>query len=336
MLHTECLLSIPAHSRNASLCGYHLSFLCRYRSVAATVTASVAKPFPDRPLEGLLVISAEILPMAGSTYEVRNTVFTSLGTPVCALRFITSLSHLYFRILQAGGRPSPAAVELGRQLERQIRDARAIDVEALAIAPGEAVWALRCDVRVLDDAGNLGDAAALATIGALLHFRRPDVSLDAATGRVTVHSYTSRAPVPLAVHHIPVSITFGVFPRGGSADGAHTTGPGADDGEDADGELLALDPTDRESAVSSTSVRFVLNAHRELCGVHKLGGVPLRPAALLAAARTAAERAAALVAALQDALAAAERDVVDRDRQRHAAAAGYTTAKGAVDVTHVR
>ena len=36
---------------------------------------------------------------------------------------------------------------------------------------------MRTDVRVLDDWGNLIDSCALATIAALLHFRRPDVTI---------------------------------------------------------------------------------------------------------------------------------------------------------------
>lgn len=39
------------------------------------------------------------------------------------------------------------------------------------------MWSVRTDVRVLDDSGNLIDCCALATIAALLHFRRPDVTV---------------------------------------------------------------------------------------------------------------------------------------------------------------
>jgi hypothetical protein len=45
--------------------------------------------------------------------------------------------------------------------------------ESLCIAGGKLVWSLRVDCHVLDHGGNLVDACALATIAALLSFRRP-------------------------------------------------------------------------------------------------------------------------------------------------------------------
>lgn len=74
-------------------------------------------------------------------------------------------------------RVSEEAVEVGRLIERSLRDSRAIDTEALCIRAGEKVWAVQIDVHVLDDGGNLIDAASIATVSALLHFRRPDVSI---------------------------------------------------------------------------------------------------------------------------------------------------------------
>jgi exosome complex RNA-binding protein Rrp42 (RNase PH superfamily) len=50
------------------------------------------------------------------------------------------------------------------------------DTEALCVVAGERVWQLRVDVHILDHGGNLIDAAALAAIAALQHFRRPGVS----------------------------------------------------------------------------------------------------------------------------------------------------------------
>lgn len=49
------------------------------------------------------------------------------------------------------------------------------DTEALCVVAGEKVWQLRVDVHILDHGGNLIDAAALAAIAALQHFRRPGV-----------------------------------------------------------------------------------------------------------------------------------------------------------------
>lgn len=40
------------------------------------------------------------------------------------------------------------------------------------------VWAVRVDIRVLDHEGNMLDCACLATMAALLHFKRPDVTVS--------------------------------------------------------------------------------------------------------------------------------------------------------------
>ena len=54
-------------------------------------------------------------------------------------------------------------------------------------------------------------AASLAAAAALLSFRRPEATVNPETQRVTVHPADVREPVPLALHHLPVAITFGFF-----------------------------------------------------------------------------------------------------------------------------
>ena len=46
-----------------------------------------------------------------------------------------------------------------------------------ASSAGRKVWHLRVDVHVLDHAGNLVDACGLASLAALMAFRRPDVTV---------------------------------------------------------------------------------------------------------------------------------------------------------------
>lgn len=74
-------------------------------------------------------------------------------------------------------RVSEEAVEVGRLIERSLKESRAIDTEALCIRAGEQVWAVNIDMHVLDHGGNLIDALSIATVAALLHFRRPDVTI---------------------------------------------------------------------------------------------------------------------------------------------------------------
>jgi exosome complex component RRP45 len=75
------------------------------------------------------------------------------------------------------GRPSDAAAEVTRVLEKILKDARAIDTEALCIMSGSKAWSVRLDVHVLDDAGNLLDAASMAGMASLLHFRKSDITI---------------------------------------------------------------------------------------------------------------------------------------------------------------
>ena len=65
------------------------------------------------------------------------------------------------------GPPSPESIELGRVVDRGIRESGCIDMESLCIVPGEKVWGVMIDIHVLSDQGNIFDACGLAAIAAL-------------------------------------------------------------------------------------------------------------------------------------------------------------------------
>jgi exosome complex RNA-binding protein Rrp42 (RNase PH superfamily) len=115
-------------------------------SVFANVSAEIVRPNPASPTEGQLRFHTEFSPMA--------------------------YPALYY------DKMSELETTLSSVLEKALRKSRAIDTEGLCIVAGEKVWSIRVDVRVLDQNGNVLDCACLATMTALLHFRRPDVSLD--------------------------------------------------------------------------------------------------------------------------------------------------------------
>ena len=136
----------------------------------ATATAELIEPYPDRPAEGALQFFVEFSPMASPNFEA--------------------------------GRPAASLVsEVSRVVERGLRESRAVDTESLCIVGGVKVWSLRVDCHVLDHGGNLIDAAALASIAALLNYRRPDVTVGG-EGEITVHPLSEREPVPLSIHHV--------------------------------------------------------------------------------------------------------------------------------------
>ncbi len=106
----------------------------------AAVKVDVDKPMQDKPEEGNISVSAELLPMASIEYEP--------------------------------GPPSPESVEFARVVDRGIRAASMIDTKALYIEP-EKVWTVYIDLYALNYDGNLFDAGTTAAVAALHNTRMP-------------------------------------------------------------------------------------------------------------------------------------------------------------------
>ncbi|MGC8623086.1 MAG: exosome complex protein Rrp42 [Candidatus Micrarchaeia archaeon] len=108
--------------------------------VLAGIKIDVDTPMPDKPEEGNLIVSAELLPLASPDYDI--------------------------------GPPSPAAIELARVVDRGIRAANILDTQSLFIEK-DKVWSVFIDIYVLNYDGNLFDASTLSAVAALLHTRQP-------------------------------------------------------------------------------------------------------------------------------------------------------------------
>ncbi|HLE35383.1 MAG TPA: exosome complex component Rrp42, partial [Nitrososphaerales archaeon] len=96
--------------------------------VIAGVKVQPDKPFPELPDKGLLICSAEVLPLASAYAEP--------------------------------GPPDEDAIELARVVDRGIRESEMIDLKKLVLVPGEKVYAVFADVGVLNVDGNLFDATS--------------------------------------------------------------------------------------------------------------------------------------------------------------------------------
>eukprot|EP00752_Nemacystus_decipiens_P009980 g8900.t1 len=248
--------------------------------VLGVVTGEVVPPFPDRPTEGFLLFNVDLGPMAAA----------SVGDQ----------------------RNSPLSVEIARIIETGVRDSQALDTEALCIIGGEKVWSLRCDVHILDHGGNLIDASALATMAALRHFRRPDVTIDGS--KVEVHHTDDKEPHPLALHHVPMCVTFAIFEDAGDISMSRSTGGGGRSTSKAGGagksasvsQHTVVDPTEAEEEVMKGRISFALTAHQEICALHKNGGVAMSRETVLGCARLAASKVKEMHAVLDKALAAAD------------------------------
>lgn len=136
--------------------------------VTSLVTAELIPPSPDRPNEGMVNVTVDFSPMAGTSF--RQAPATSTGPSSSSSRGPNYADHnqrlLSNRIL--------------RSVERTLLLGGALDTEALVLAPGKWVWLITVALTVLDDGGNILDASIMAAIAALRHYRKPqvDFSLD--------------------------------------------------------------------------------------------------------------------------------------------------------------
>lgn len=60
----------------------------------------------------------------------------------------------------------------------------------------------------MNDDGNVCDVAAWASLCALQHFRRSELTIRGE--EVTLHPPHERNPVPLLLHYLPLSFTFAI------------------------------------------------------------------------------------------------------------------------------
>lgn len=109
--------------------------------VIAGIKMSVGTPYPDSMDEGVLMVGAELLPIASTEFE--------------------------------SGPPSIESIELARVIDRAIRESHMMDTKKLCIKSGEQVWMVQVDLVPLNADGNLIDACALASIAALKDAKFP-------------------------------------------------------------------------------------------------------------------------------------------------------------------
>ena len=170
-------------------------------------------------------------------------------------------------------------------LERIFKESNVIDLETLCIIPGEKVYVINCHISVLDNSGNILDAIGYATFHALKHFRRPFITV---VGNV-VKEYleNEREPLPLSLHHELLFTTFGFCVSLSTNAGFASLENNIEGGnsgvdfnntnkEDDTSKIIAfVDPTDKEELICKGKLTIVTNSHGELCGMFKIGGLPI-------------------------------------------------------------
>lgn len=129
--------------------------------VIAGVKLETGEPYPDSPDEGNIIVSGEFLSLASEEFE--------------------------------SGPPSVESIELSRVVDRGIRESKAIDLKKLCIKKGERVWMVLIDIYVMNDAGNLQDASAMAALAALSNAKLP--AYDEETKKIDYKNRKEKLPL---------------------------------------------------------------------------------------------------------------------------------------------
>ena len=137
--------------------------------VIAGVKIATGTPFPDTPNKGLLVVNAEILPLASPYAEP--------------------------------GPPSEEAIELARVVDRGVRESEMVDLTDLCLIEGKSVVTVFVDCNVMNVDGNLFDATSYAVVSALRTAKMLKYKVE---GDKVV---ATEEWVPVPVKRTPVSVT---------------------------------------------------------------------------------------------------------------------------------
>lgn len=162
--------------------------------VIVGVKVGAGEPYDDSPDEGNLMVTAELLPLSSSRIEL--------------------------------GKPGFPSIELGRVIDRGIRESGLIDLKKLCIKEGEKVWTVFVDIYSINDDGNLIDAAGIGALAALKIAKLPKYDLE--NGKILYGEPDREMPltdknlIPVTVHRI--------------------------------GEHLIVDPTREEEDISETRI----------------------------------------------------------------------------------
>ncbi|MCF7798946.1 exosome complex protein Rrp42 [Candidatus Woesearchaeota archaeon] len=141
---------------------------CGDTEIIIGISLSLGTPYPDRPDEGSLMVSCELLPIAHPDIE--------------------------------SGPPSIDSIEISRVIDRGIRESGAIDVKGLCVEPGEKVWIVSVDVIPINHDGNIIDVGALGAVAAIAKTFIPKIEDG-------IVNYKEKTDKKLNLIHTPIPIT---------------------------------------------------------------------------------------------------------------------------------
>jgi len=193
--------------------------------VMVGIKLQIGTPFPDSADKGVIITSLELNPIASPTFEA--------------------------------GPPREKAIEMARVVDRGIRESGAIDLNKLCITEGEEVWIVFIDVHVLNDEGNILDAASLGAIAALM------------TAKIPLEREGRGKDIMMPIRDMPVGVS--VVNIGGE---------------------MMVDPIREEEIVCETKITIVSNQDGSISGMQKSGEGMLSEEQVLQAVDIACKKAA--------------------------------------------
>ena len=182
--------------------------------VLAGVKMAVDPPYPDSPESGCFMVNAELLPLSNPEFE--------------------------------SGPPGIQAIEVSRIVDRGIRESKAIDMDKLCLIKGEKVWSVMIDICPINEAGNLFDVAALASLAAVKNAKFPKLEEN------EIINYKEKTDKSLPLTKLPVSVTVCKI-----------------------GNHFIVDPTLEEEKVIDARLTIATDEKNNICAMQKGGDITL-------------------------------------------------------------
>jgi len=186
--------------------------------VVTGVNFEIGTPFTDSPDSAILLVEGEILPTASFEAEA--------------------------------GPPDEYEIEMSRVVDRSLRESGIIDFKKYVIVPGEAVLKIFVDFNILNDDGNIIDAAVIGAVAALATAEMPDIDyLKENLENVNNNNIKEVPRKPFQIEEVPIANTIAMY-----------------------GDKMFVDPTASEEEVADALITYTHISTGEICSIQLLKG----------------------------------------------------------------
>ncbi len=186
--------------------------------VVAGVNFELGTPFLDTPNKAILLVEGEILPTASFEAEA--------------------------------GPPDEHEIEISRVVDRGLRESGMINFEKYVIVPGETVLKMFVDFNIINDDGNIIDAANIAAVSALATAEVPDI--EYIKDHLEEVNNINIKDIPrknFEIEELPIATTVGFFE-----------------------DKMIVDPDAAEEEIADTLITFTHISTGEICSIQLLKG----------------------------------------------------------------